>query len=275
MTELNDLKLDKWHVPVEPERSHTWYRVAVVVVVLLGLGAAGYFLLWRRGQPAPADVRVHTEQAVQAGSKPVAEAGEAIDLPPLGQSDAIVRELVGKLSSHPTVAAWLTTDNLIRNFTVVVLNISNGRTPSRLLASVKPTGTFQVIERGSDLRSDPRSFHRYDGYADAVAAIDAQGAARLYATLRPRIDEAYRELGYPDGSFDAVLQRAILELLKTPVVEGTPALTPKGVVYEYADPKLQALSPAQRQLVRMGPRNARLVQGKLREIAPLLGMTVE
>ena len=52
-------------------------------------------------------------------------------------------------------------------------------------------------------------------------------------------------------------------------------LLPKSTVYEYADPKLQSLSAAQRQFLRMGPRNVRLVQGKLREIAPHLGITVE
>ncbi|HEY7498551.1 MAG TPA: DUF3014 domain-containing protein [Vicinamibacterales bacterium] len=275
MADFNDLQLDKWQTPIEPERGNAAFRIAAIVVVLLGLVAAGYFLLWRRAQPAPNDVRVHTEQAVASTPKPVAEAGETIDLPPLAQSDAIVRELVGKISSHPTVASWLTTDNLIRNFTVVVQNISSGRTPSRFLTRVKPAGTFQVIERGSDLRVDPRSFHRYDAYADAVSALDARGTARLYATLKPRIDEAYRELGYPEGNFDQVMQRAIVELLKTPVVDSTPALVTKSVVYEYADPKLQALSPAQRQFLRMGPRNVRLVQAKLREIAPLLGITVE
>jgi hypothetical protein len=276
VTEFNDLKLDKWQSPIEPEHGHTGYRIAVIVIVLLGLAGAGYYLLWQRAQPAPTDVKVHTEQAVASTApKPTAVPGETIDLPPLAQSDGIVRELVSKLSSHPTVAAWLTTDNLIRNFTVVVQNVSSGRSPARFLGKVKPAGSFQVIERGADLRVDPRTYHRYDGYADAIAALDAQGAARLYQTLKPRIADAYRELGYPEGDFDTVMHRAVVELLKTPVLEETPALKPKSVVYEYADPRLQSLSPAQRQLLRMGPRNVRLVQAKLREIAPHLGMTVE
>ena len=196
MTEFNDLQLDKWQTPLEPERGHAAYRAAAIIVVVLGLVAAAYYLLWRRAQPPPADVRVHTEQAVAPGAaKPVAEPAVASDLPPLAESDPIVRELVGKLSSHASVAAWLTTDNLIRNFTVVVSNVASGRTPARFLTRVKPTGSFQAIERGTDVRVDPRSYRRYDGYADAFAALDAQGAARLYATLKPRIADAYRELG--------------------------------------------------------------------------------
>ena len=275
MPGLDDFQLDKWQSPAEPERGHLGWRIGVAAAVLLALVGAAYFLLWRRAQPAPTDVRVHTEQAVPpAGApKPVAEAGAAIDLPPLAQSDPIVRELVGRLSSHPTAVAWLTTDQLIRNFTVVVLNISNGRSPSRQLARVRPTEQFQVREQGSRTWIDPRSYRRYDGYADAVSALDAHGVAQLYATLKPRIQDSYRELGYPDGSFDAVLERAIVELLKTPVVEGDVALASKSVAYEFADPRLQSLSSAQRQFLRMGPRNVRLIKAKLREIAPLAGLS--
>jgi hypothetical protein len=275
MTDLENLQLDKWRGSLEPERSGTGWRVAIIIAVLIVVGVAGYFLLWRRGQHSGNDVRVHTEQPVAAPSpaKPVAEAGENINLPPLEQSDTIVRQLVTQLSSNPKIAAWLTTDQLIRNFTVVVFNVANGKSPSNHLAKVKPGEKFQVIERGSDIVIDPRSYHRYDAYADAIDGLDAHGAARLYATLKPRIQDGYRELGYPDGNFDPVLERAIVELLKTPVVEGNVALSSKSVAYEYADPRLQSLSSVQRQFLRMGPRNVKLVQAKLREIAPLLGIS--
>jgi hypothetical protein len=276
MTELGDFKLDKGDEFDDHGRSRFGWRVAIIVVVLLALGISGYFLLWRKRAPAASDVRVSTEQAVApAAPKPVAEPGENIEVPPLEQSDPVVRELVGRLSSHPKVAAWLTTDQLVRNFTLVTMTIASGRTPSRHLGRLRPAGKFETIERGTDSVIDPRSYQRYDAYADGVAAIEARGAARLYATLKPRIQDAYRELGYPDGNFDTVLQRAIVELLKTPVVEGQVALRSKSVAYEFADARLQAMSPVQRQFLRMGPRNVRMIQAKLREIAPLLGMPAD
>jgi hypothetical protein len=276
MPDLQDLKLDKWQDSFEPEPSRTGWRVAIIAVVLLALGVSGYFLLWRRAQPAATDVRVHTEQAVaNTPPKPVAEAGEKIDLPPLEQTDAIVRQLVGQLSSNPKVAAWLATDQLIRNFTVVVYNIANGRAPSKQLTRLRPPEKFQATEEGTMIWMDPRSYRRYDAYGDAVASLDAQGTARLYATLKPRIQDGYRELGYPDGNFDAVLERAVVELLKTPVLDGKVALHSKSVAYEYADPRLESLSSVQRQFLRMGPRNVKLIQAKLREIAPLVGITVD
>jgi hypothetical protein len=64
-------------------------------------------------------------------------------------------------------------------------------------------------------------------------------------------------------------------VLKTPVVEGPVSLNSKTVAYEFADPRLQSLSAVQRQFLRMGPRNVKLIQAKLREIAPFLGIPVD
>jgi hypothetical protein len=47
------------------------------------------------------------------------------------------------------------------------------------------------------------------------------------------------------------------------------------VSYEFGDARLESLSGAQRQFLRMGPRNVRLIQDKLRELAPLLGMDLK
>ncbi len=47
-------------------------------------------------------------------------------------------------------------------------------------------------------------------------------------------------------------------------------LEPAVDAYEFVDPALESLSPAQKHLLRMGPDNARLVREKLREIADLL-----
>lgn len=43
----------------------------------------------------------------------------------------------------------------------------------------------------------------------------------------------------------------------------------------FADPDLEALPAAQKQLLRMGPRNVRIIQSSLREIALALGIPAE
>ena len=102
---------------------------------------------------------------------------------------------------------------------------------------------------------------------------DARAAAALFRIWQPRIDQAYRELGYPDESFSDVLLAAFRQLLAVPEIRGRPLLVPEGVGYAYADPELENLSASQKQLLRMGPENVLRVQQKLREIARHLGFS--
>jgi Protein of unknown function (DUF3014) len=276
MTEIADFELDKPHDPRFGGRDRhlgLWLTLAVLVSIAVGV-AIYFYLRWRQPQPAPQSVAVKTETAVtpERGGALKGEPGENIPLGPLDETDPVVRELMRRLSSHPTVLAWLATDQLVRNFTVSVVNVADGKTPASHLQAIRPKGDFKAVDSGTSSSIDPRSYSRYDNYADAFAALDARGAARLYATLKPRIQDAYRELGYGDTNFDATLQRAVVELLNTPVVDGSVVITPNPVKYEFSNPKLQGLSGAQRQLLRMGPRNVRLIQEKLREMSPYLGI---
>jgi hypothetical protein len=183
-----------------------------------------------------------------------------------------VRQLVSNLSSHPRVAAWLATDGLIRNFTVVVENISNGQTPAGHLRVLRPAGPFRVSTRGGGLVIDPATYSRYDSLAGAVDSIDAAGAAQIYSTLKPRIQEAYADLGYQQP-FDGALSRAITSLLQAPVLDGNVQIQPEGAAdYRFADQRVEGLSAAQKQLVRMGPANTRVIQAKLRDIAAAIGL---
>jgi hypothetical protein len=274
MADLGDVDLDKAHETSAPERRSGVLRLVLFAGALLAVS----YLVWSLVTPLKrqgSEVRVATDQPVSSAPtrEPAAvEPGENIELGPLGETDAIVRQLVGRLSAHPKVAAWLATDQLIRNFTVVVVNIADGRSPAQHLRSLRPTGAFVVAGGGTAPQIDPRNYRRYDGHAEAFDGLDARGAARLYATLKPRIQDAYRELGYPDADFDRALGRAITMLLETPVVEGDIALAARSVSWAFADPKLQSLTAAQRQFLRMGPRNMRIVQAKLREIAQLAGI---
>jgi Protein of unknown function (DUF3014) len=239
--------------------------VAFLVIAIVVLGAAYWYLRRPRSEsvgpaaapPADAAVKVRQDQA------------ELIPLPPLAETDPLVRQLVGALSSNPVVTAWLTTDRLIVNFVVVTSKIADGQTPAAELKAVGPVPPFKARTARGTLSIDPSSYHRYDGYAQAVSALDAQGTARLYETLKPRINEADRNFG-GSGQFDAEMERAIVELLKVPIVEGEVALRMSGIGYAFADPRLEGLSPAQKQLLRMGPENVKAIQGKLREIASLL-----
>jgi hypothetical protein len=250
----------------------------VALVVLLAAGAAVWYFYMRpradeQNAAAPPPATAAAAATAPAGIEPLCEAPgtDAASLPPLDDSDAFAKKSATGVSAHPRVAAWLATDNVIRNFVVAVDNIAGGGTPAARMRALRPAGTFRVRETRGGLFIDPRSFERYAPIADAVDSVSPQTAASLCGTLKPRLAEAYAELGR-DGSFDVALERAIVALLRTPTVGPDTRLVPKGASYVFEDDTLEQLTPAQKQLARMGPRNARLIQDKLRQIALEIGI---
>jgi hypothetical protein len=66
-----------------------------------------------------------------------------------------------------------------------------------------------------------------------------------------------------------------VQLLSTPIPADSLRVEPRGIGYGYVDPRLEQLSGAQKQLLRLGPRNARLVQDSLRRIALAMGIPAD
>lgn len=111
--------------------------------------------------------------------------------------------------------------------------------------------------------ADPRSFRRFEGFARVADSIDATAAARLYLNLRPLFDAAYAELGHAPGEFDQTFSRALARLLATPAPPRRFELVRQKQFFAFADPRLEALAPAQKVLIRMGPDNRAKVQAGL------------
>jgi hypothetical protein len=280
---LDEFDIDQTPPPEPPpvfrQERRSPVLLLIAVVVLLAVGAAVWFFFFRPPQPqqvaaAPA-AKPAPAAAVPVGVQPLCAAPETDStLPPLDESDAFAKKSAADLSAHPRVAAWLATDNVIRSFVVAVDNIGSGATPASRLGALRPTGAFRVRETRGGLFIDPRSFERYGPIADALDSVDPQTAAQLCGTLKPKLVEAYGELGR-EGTFDAALERAIVALLRTPVVGPDTRIVPKGASYAFEDEALEKLTPAQKQLARMGPRNVRIIQDKLRQVAIAIGIPAE
>lgn len=247
--------------------------VALLVVVAAGLW------FWLRDDPAaPAPV---AETATTA-AEPVERRAAAVkglgigepdpDLPPLSQLDGYVRPLLAALSRRPELAALLATDDLVRRFVVSIDAIGRGATPARQVQAVAPREPFAVRNDGGTVVIAPSSYARYDGLVRLVEDMDPQRLARLYGQLKPRLEDAHRELGV-DGTFDEAVTRALAHLLETPAIPAAPRVQAgKGTNYLYADAEIERLSAAQRQLLRLGPDRAARVKAKLREFAGALGV---
>lgn len=265
-----------------PKRRWPWLLLVLLAVALAALW-------WLRTQervlepaPAPAEEAIvespplgATEPlAVEPEAEPAAEPEPppvpAEPLPTLAESDDIARTLATAVSAHPLVAAALKESGVIERFVAAVDQLADGNAPRRDLEFLRPHGRFLVLGREPELRIDPASYRRYDALAQTVAALDAKALAAAYRRLAPLCEEAYQALGYPEGGFEARLRTALALLASTPRTDDTPGLVAEVKRYEFADPNLESLADAQKQLLRMGPKNAALVAAKLREIEAAL-----
>ncbi len=257
---------DDLEPPPPPGRGPGGRIVAGLAALLVVGGLVAYLVL--RLRTAPSVTPPTPAPTTLAGDAPPPAADPT--LPALDQSDAFVRTLARGLSADPLVASWLAAEDLIRRFVAVAVNIAQGTNPSSHLGPLAPRQGFHAIPRGGRLVIDPASYARFDAFTAAVSSVDTAEAARVYRKLRPLFDAAGRELDPPAGAIDGLVQRAIANLVATPVPDGDVPVVLAPPFYRFADPTLEKLAPAQKQLLRMGPRNARSIQAKLRQLAEAL-----
>ncbi|MDH3404061.1 MAG: DUF3014 domain-containing protein [Acidobacteriota bacterium] len=252
-------------------RSRTLWPWLVALAVVLALAAA--WIYWRYVTAAPApEVAAPTAPAPEEPA-PAPVAIEAIDLPPLAESDPWLRDVVGQLSENPQLLTWLLNDDLVRRLVAAVDNVAEGVSPRSHVVFLQPRGAYQADGTGDRLKVDAASYRRYETLAAVITSLHVDGTAQAYRTVKPLLDEAYRDLGYPGADFDAVAVRAIQRLLDTPVVP-EPELERFASSYKYADPRLEALDDAQKQFLRLGPENLRAIQAHVRRIAERAGLAV-
>lgn len=271
MGAFDDMDLERTEVWTAPSKGPGYRRWIVGVVVATLLVAAG-LTWWMRTRPTLTTAQKRMADSVAPVAPPAGGTPTpAAPLPPLDALDPVIRRLVGELTSSPALARWLATDNLARQVAALVEAADDPRLSLRMLAPLRPGGAFSVVERRGRMTIAPESYARYDALADVIAALDPVAVARVYTTLAPRLDDAHGELGDGERTFDEALRDGLRRLAETPIPDGPVAVTTRGGVYMFADPRLEALTPAEKLLLRSGPANARRVQAQLAAIAAALG----
>jgi hypothetical protein len=271
------------------------WRLPLLITALIVLIVGGYFG-WQYTQrvPAPADAMPALAQSqpiaapppmAQAPAAPPAiehpvelPASDSAALPALGDSDALVSEGLSSLLSRQNLLIFLQLDGFVRRVVATVDNLPRSHAPANRWP-VNPTPQRFLTQPGSDGRETMAAANsqRYRPLVQMIEAVDSAQAVTLYRRLYPLFQQAYQELGFPDRYFNDRLVQVLDHLIATPLqpqplavtlveVKGTvPSLRP-WVRYEYADPKLEAMSAGQKMLMRTGPDNQARLQAKLKEI---------
>lgn len=241
----------------------------VLVVAALAVAAAGGLYLWQQAHPPilpPSPVEAKHAPPVATGPKyPVKEAAEK-PLPALGASDPQLIEALAGLLGRKEIERFFNLEDIVRRIVATIDNLPR-ETYAMRLNPVRPiAGLPRTAGKGEALVLAPENSQRYVPFIQLVEAADTDKTVTAYFHYYALFQQAYRELGYPNGHFNDRLVEVIDHLLATPEVKGPIRLVVPHVLYEYADPDLQSLSSGQKVLIRMGRENAARVQAKLHDV---------
>ncbi len=257
-----------------------WLAGALAVAGAIGIG----LYVARTGKQAVTQLPGQSATAPASSAAPSTQIQHPIDkavtdadvtpLPALDASDAAVLAALGTLAGGG-LGDILNPEHVIQRIVATIDSLPRQKIAADALPVRGAQGTFVARQTGAQREIDERNAARYAGYAHIAAAIDTKALVAWYVHYYPLFQQAYRELGYPDGYFNDRLIVVVDHLLETPDVAQPVALTQPNVMYEYADPALESRSAGQKLLLRSGPENEATIKAKLREIrAALTGETL-
>jgi Protein of unknown function (DUF3014) len=242
-----------------------WFLLAAV---LIGGAIVAFLSLRRLGGPRRPPEATPAAAAPDASAAPEAKpAGPAPSAEP-----AQVQSLLEAVSPNTLFRRGLAAGDVVRRWAAVTADLAEGESPREQLELLAPGRPFAAVSRGDRRFIAPASYQRYDGFAAAVASIDAQAAARVYRELHRVLEGAYQALGYPGASLDGATARALRRIEAAPVRDADVEVVEDGGLFLFADPRLEELGEVEKHLLRMGPRNTRLVQEKARELLRILDL---
>jgi len=237
----------------------------IILLLIAAFGGGGWYYWQELTRPvseavvAPADDEP-VEVPPRTGpihplelSVPSSEDRELVPLPALDDLDAYLRlELVGIFGD--ALDELLARETLISRFVATVDNLSRSHVAERIRPVAGISGTFTVDTHsdGDSVVISPANFERYTFLIEMIQFADVDSIVDTYRRYYPLFQEAYVELGYPNGFFNDRLVEVIDHLLATPTPVQPITLARPHVLYEFADAELESLSSGQKLLLRMG-----------------------
>ena len=222
----------------QQSNEQSWGVVAFIVALIV-FGLLAWFFYPKQTEPEPVVepiVQVEPEIVEQPEKVEVQEVEEQLpeleetpqappaieekpELPQLEESDNWVIEKLPELTWREELTKLLITEDMIRRFVVFTDNFAQGELAYAHSPVVVPEGDFSATEidtQGTEQDTwgwNDNSTKRFAVYVDLLRSLDTDTLVTLYQDLKPLIDQAYAELGYPDDEFTDVLQQAIDKVL--------------------------------------------------------------
>ncbi len=265
-------------------RQHSaWAKIAgaIIVIIIVAVAAWWYFTRlpgvdFSRHGPAPsAPAKASTAPAPAEHPISEAQTGPApaatTPLPPLDNSDQAVVEALEAIPGAKGLGNLLIRRALIPHIVATVDALPRHAIGANIVPLRTPGTAFAVDTSSSQPVLDAKNYARYDAYMKIIEAVPARTLVTWYVHWYPLFQQAYRQLGFPQGHFNDRLIKAIDNVLAAPNAQGPVALVPaQNGLYDFADPTWQSLSVGQKLMIRIGPEHERALKDKLRSIRALL-----
>lgn len=250
-----------------------WLYYAIPALVAVGIGAALYYGRSQRQAeqaklpPAVTQPETTLPSAEPPVQNPLEETTPPKPLPPLAESDPSLQESLSGVFGR-ALDPFLVPKNIIRHTVVTIDNLPRKKTAVQMWP-VKPIGgdlSTTGDGSGEEVTLGADNYARYEPFIKIVQGTDTAQLVSMYKQYYPLFQQAYVDLGYPDGYFNDRLVEVIDHLLATPDLTAPVQLRRPSVNYEFVDAELENRSAGQKLLIRMGSANAAVVKGKLREL---------
>jgi hypothetical protein len=254
-----------------PPRNSIVVPMIVAAIVLVAAVAAAWFLWWRDATSAVSPPRASVPASppppvAQAPRNPIEAAEPEKPLPSLKESDGPVAAALAALVGQDAFGRFFVPENLIRNIVATVDNLPREQVSQRVDPLRPVAGVLATNGKDGSRTLAPANASRYALQMGLVETVPTESIVAFYRRHYPLFQQAYVELGYPNGYFNDRLVEVIDHLLATPEPTGPIRLTQPKVLYEFADPALEDLSAGQKMMLRLGRQNRDVVKAKLREI---------
>ncbi len=213
--------------------------------------------------PVPAeDLAAVPQESATSAEKPQ-------PLPTLEESDASLRSATERLFAGQPLDQLLVFDNLLKRVVITTNNLMSPSLPVKRRPAQSVPGVFLAAGDQGEMVLSPENYPRYAPFIQLAEAAETKQIAAVYVRFYPLLQQAYENLGYR-GYYNDRLIEVIDHLLATPVVAEPIRLVRPEVLYQFADPQLEALTSGQKLVIRMGQENAARLKAKLRELRQAL-----
>ena len=271
--------------PVDAREDRTLWWLALAAIAAAGL-AIGALYLWRArppeppvaapvvAAPAPAGPAAPAEPAAAPAAPvyPIEQTQAQVNerptaaLPAVDASDSALVAAVATLLGPGTIKEFIQPEGLARRIVATLDNLPRAKLAARVLPLRPVPGRFATAGSGGALVIGGDNPARYTPLVRLFEATDTRRLVGLYVRFYPLLQQAYKDLGYPGKSLNDRVVEVIDHLLATPEPPLPVQLVQPKVLYEFADPELEARSAGQKILMRMGPDHATSVKAKLRDV---------